>query len=205
MPSNCTNFDQTLGKCTSCTTGYVINTSGGCSLDLSCPALQYRNFTTNTCVVGQIPNCSVYSTIGDGLCTQCQTGYKLDPIGLACSFVLPTLVCPANNTQFKYIQILNKCVEVNVNCAPFSNLDSGYCYACNTGYYAINGTCISNTQNQNNNQPITSIVINCASDEYLVGTNCIKIPSNCANFNRISNNCLSCLNNLILRNNMCVA
>lgn len=155
-----------------------------------------------TCENGTIAHCKVYNL--DGTCQVADNGYQINPSGNAVTPVPGAIVCPQNTKMLKYVIIDNECVAVDINC--LYNLDDGYCYWCITGYYSSNGQCYSSTPSNNGGSSGSTgtQTITCASNQYLVGVNCINFPSNCNSFNSISKICSSCNNGYILYNNMCV-
>lgn len=121
---------ENLHKCTSCNSPYFLRNSGQLrpfTCQLSCPDGYYGDNTTSWCTLCD-SRCTLCSGPSYTQCTQCKTGYYLDPrtlVGCLSS-------CPEGYYGYPNSNICFACYYVCSTCSGGTNLD---CTSCSSGYY----------------------------------------------------------------------
>lgn len=143
MVQGCIRYDSSY-ICLQCASGYTLNTVNGqvlCVLSVQpvCPNGFY--FTSQTCRVIPIGNCSISDNSGQ-TCYKCMDGYLLrnNICYLIDGCLWPSFISGCRSCLPGYV--LNGFLCISLNCLEiFSN---NTCKSCQNGFILRNGVCIRN-------------------------------------------------------------
>ncbi|ELP89019.1 protein serine/threonine kinase, putative [Entamoeba invadens IP1] len=220
----CKTCDSKNGNCTSCLTGYFLNSNSNkcnvCSYQCaSCSSLNtctlcysgyyLQNGACNSC--SQKLNCEQCSTTNNK-CSRCEPKYY--PLENYCSTCTSKncLVCGQSDglcTSCLERYYLNSsscklCSEVLTNCETCtSNIQ---CTKCENGYFLINGKCQACSQKDNCDLCSTeqNLCLTCKSSYYPSGVGCSPcISKNCLSCDSTNGMCSSCVDGMGVTDGSC--
>lgn len=150
--SNCAQCSGSATICTSCQSGFVLNSvTGQCQINQNCVLGQYFSSLSNACT----RICPSGLSYQDSMClSQCLEGFIDNGFGACvvqpqtggCSYpyFLDQGTCVSTCSVGSYPDSSTRmCIACSSNC--FSCLTSTFCIACSSGFDVNNGICITGT------------------------------------------------------------
>jgi hypothetical protein len=182
---NCIFFDEN-NKCFKCAPGYILS-STTCT-KVNCQPNQFSQY--GYCVDAS-PLCATFDAIM-GNCLTCILGYYLQNDGSCLQGLAGSVISSTNPCPNGYYYTNFTCFQANPLCRTFNQL-TGACTSCLDNTYFLNsvGSCVL----------ISSF---CGYRQYFNQGSCLPVNNLCDAYDQLTGNCLSCLDNTLLKGGICL-
>ena len=170
----CYTYQLNSCKCSSCVSGYYINSSGYCQ---KCP-YDVTNCTTENCC-----KCKNNYFWELGKCYRCNTSCK----------TLESDNCRCFNCFDEYYLSNHQCLKCSENCKTCTEL-SYLCTSCKDGLFLENNQCSSCNSSCRTCEETSNKCTGCNSDKFLYENQCYECATHCTTYKEGECSCLTCEN-----------